>query len=989
MPKTTVLQPNQTQFFSSKRLFISKIIVPITSTAVAVMFTFSFGSAFAVAPAPAADQYARANVSALYSYVAEEQAKVEAAIDKAESDALYAIFQGKASVKLGTGNLVVTSEQVKAYYDSEVVAKAKARAAKEASDIYQNIQAALNHADTEYIGVVSEKDKAGAWDANADGKVTGYNVYVEFTGTVDGTEAPNYGAVFDKVTLEGTKAADIAKDAFAAMVTAKLAEIAAITPESYVAKDQEKVAELKAKASTLVTKLANRVANSTFNFEDVAAAYTGTLTLDADVSTMVEGFAGALAAIYTPAVNEAPASGCLATELGKLTLSADEPTQAAKLAWAKAQVTKKFEDAINAAYDAAVAAPNKTLLNESLKGAKADQAKIDAANEAIDNAKKEKDAALQIAAYLVEDCDTLDLLIAENKDDFASSAVRFASGTFTAADGKTYYNWNYAGNALASPLIKTANGAGYYSNLPKVVEYVQDVKDQATALKNDIAIDGTIAVDVDALEKDAIDDVYKTGAAQTLPSNTMNLVLHTRKHALTGVDCFGTALPATSVKVNGKTYNTVNAWSEAKYEDARLDEVKAIKKETKTAIMDATTVADAEAAFLAGLDKYKAVLDTDAKALNQAAKAFVDLKTKYVAQLAADLNYTIAGIEAAKANNNAANDDVYLRNLEVDLAKAYTTDELTEAYNKLSAEVKALKDKTTLDAEKKALEERCKAFSNVTVTLENKADLVALRKDVAAFRIYAARIGANGYAVADYGLNNKVTAIANLEKKAVEDQYKLINKDGKATLDEAAAVKELRAAYDAYNDGWDDFSAELESNHGFTYTPVSAPNLVQFEKDIFKAQVDAVESAIAKLPADGSDVAATKAARTAYDALTLCQKVTVADKYYDKLVDVEKLVSKAVTSLKLTAKSSAKKGSITVKWTVKGDASVADGYQVWKSTKQSKGYKKAITTTKKSYKNTKGLKKGTRYYYKVRAYKVVDGKNVYSDWSNKAYRVAK
>ena len=47
MPKTTVLQPNQTQFFSSKRLFISKIIVPITSTAVAVMFTFSFGTAMA------------------------------------------------------------------------------------------------------------------------------------------------------------------------------------------------------------------------------------------------------------------------------------------------------------------------------------------------------------------------------------------------------------------------------------------------------------------------------------------------------------------------------------------------------------------------------------------------------------------------------------------------------------------------------------------------------------------------------------------------------------------------------------------------------------------------------------------------------------------------------------------------------------------------------------------------------------------------------
>ena len=68
---------------------------------------------------------------------------------------------------------------------------------------------------------------------------------------------------------------------------------------------------------------------------------------------------------------------------------------------------------------------------------------------------------------------------------------------------------------------------------------------------------------------------------------------------------------------------------------------------------------------------------------------------------------------------------------------------------------------------------------------------------------------------------------------------------------------------------------------------------------------------------------------------------------------------------------------------------VADGFQVWKSTKMNSGYKKAFTTTKTTYKNTKGLKKGVKYYYKVRAYKVVDGKNVYSDWSNKAYRTAK
>ena len=82
-----------------------------------------------------------------------------------------------------------------------------------------------------------------------------------------------------------------------------------------------------------------------------------------------------------------------------------------------------------------------------------------------------------------------------------------------------------------------------------------------------------------------------------------------------------------------------------------------------------------------------------------------------------------------------------------------------------------------------------------------------------------------------------------------------------------------------------------------------------------------------------------------------------------------------------TIKSLKKSGKKAVKITYKKVSGVS-GYQIYMSTKKKSGYKKIATLSSKKSSYTKGkLKKGKKYYFKVRTMKKVSGRYRYSSFS--------
>ena len=104
------------------------------------------------------------------------------------------------------------------------------------------------------------------------------------------------------------------------------------------------------------------------------------------------------------------------------------------------------------------------------------------------------------------------------------------------------------------------------------------------------------------------------------------------------------------------------------------------------------------------------------------------------------------------------------------------------------------------------------------------------------------------------------------------------------------------------------------------------------------------------------------------------------------IIESQQLVARS----KVTTSPNGKKAILITWYDKNGNEVTFDGVQIFRSTKRNSGYgtKPIFTSVTGKYYNT-AVKAGTKYYYKVRGFVVIDGQKYYTDYSLKAIRTAK
>ena len=398
--------------------------------------------------------------------------------------------------------------------------------------------------------------------------------------------------------------------------------------------------------------------------------------------------------------------------------------------------------------------------------------------------------------------------------------------------------------------------------------------------------------------------------------------------------------------------------------------------ETAAADMSELMKAEDEVAVTAAIEKYKKALKDD----QAAAEDVMGLK-----------DYSQKAYDDAYANGCDLIDD------------ADTLEEAAAYYADAVAMFKAIPTKEELAAAQKSVIDQIAALPTTSSLTANDKDAVVAVLN--AYMDYDAMPGSDAWKITNtYTLNADLDAVLRLVGKDIQDRVdamvKELAKYNANTDNGATALLAKEADIVALIEEGEDFNSliamveDVASLREYTGVPVDDDDLdvleayLYAENDCWRSDLQLVLAAANTASTSAEKVAVVEA----YDQLTDRQKYKLEQNIKTLIESFKAEIISSVESIKITASSSAAKGSMTIKWRVSGDTSGVEAFEIWRSTKKSSGFQKFFTTTdgtKRTYKNTKSLKAGTRYYYKVRGIAYVDGVKIYSDWSNKAYRIAK
>ena len=774
--------------------------------------------------------------------------------------------------------------------------------------------------------------------------------------------------------------AEYQEDSVYAAVTGKLSKI---NLDAYSAENANKIAEEKAKTSAEIAKIANRDATTSTAILAKAAAYI-------DEYSKLKAIIGDIKTIEDDEYADANTSASVAKAAAEwVDWGLENVYDKLKLAGNQA-VNYQYNHLLNTAND---------KIYEKKTGNKAVLFGVEIANinkvtvaeaTAVNNAMRTAiiNSGDVIAAYA-------------NALEDLTDPQRVAAVRALYKNGDTTQG---AATAYLSTLNKTIEAVELYAEVVEEGKVLKDTYKYGVKVYDDEKVDAAVKDAENLVYADIAADSFKTAKQYIFDAadGEANLFAANWEY-----DAFMKAIADAKAK-----FYKADGTPQVKvlYGDDKTAEADYVYLKSTYATVEAdawTAIADSAVAALTIAESYD---DIDAALANAAAAMSELMKAEDEAAVVASIARHKNALDDAKAEamkimgtkdySEKAFDDACTVGKEL-IEAADTLDEVTAAYAEAEKLLRSIPTKAELAEAEKALVAKIAALP--TTSTLTVADKDAVLDALNAYLAYIAMPGAEKSKISNtYVLNADLDTVLRLVGKDIQSRVDAMAKeiakcDNGTTDNGAAKLIELE----------DSIKALLEEAYDFNGTLAEVGAVKSLDVDNVAA-IDNLETLEATLNAENSiwiaelhvllaqantakTVAEKKAVVEAYEKLTDRQKYKMEQNLKTLIEEIKSDLVTSVEALKITAGSSAVKGAITVKWSVKGDAEAADGYQIYRSVKKNSGFGTTpiFTTTKLTYKNTKSLKKGTRYYYKVRAYAEIDGVKYYSDWSNKAYRIAK